>query len=51
MCTAAFIAYSQKPKDKPAVCSMAIALSVIVWLNHLAFPFDCGEPGIVSVAG
>src|ERR1700677_1549827 len=42
MCRAAFHASSQKPLDRPAVSSMASALSSMVWLNRSAFLFDCG---------
>src|ERR1700691_3760074 len=47
MCTAADHANSQKPLDKPACFSMAVALSSMVRLHCLALPCDCGEPGIV----
>src|SRR5579859_1116842 len=40
MCTAAPIANSQKPLDRPDACIMAIALSVVVQLNRSAFLFD-----------
>ncbi len=39
--------YSQKLFGRPAVCSMAIALSIMVQLNCSAVPFCCGEPSII----
>src|SRR6267142_3665918 len=47
MCVAMLMACSQNPLDSPAVCNIDIALSIMVWLNHSAFPFCYGVPGVV----